>query len=249
MASLQGRLDEFKIDRTDPGRWTITFSNPPINMFLPTTIVELGALTNTDPSNATLSGLSLSFNPQSGATSLFGPSDFNGVPNFTSQDNCASSAGSPFALASQQSCTITISFSPQQSCPWLPSTALGGEPPSACPFPLAATLTVNSPTSADSNTAFAVPISGLGVSALVPSTPELDFGSEALNETSVPQTLSFTNQGYDSRSDSAFAKQPLCESGGWSAYASAATHDWRSWRFAGRHCRDYPQWIDHQLQL
>ena len=152
-------------------------------------------LTNTDPSNATLSGLSLSFNPQSGATSLFGPSDFNGVPNFTSQDNCASSAGSPFSLAPQQSCTITISFSPQQSCPWLPSLAFGGEPPSACPFPLAATLTVNSPTSADSNTAFAVPISGLGVSALVPSTAELDFGSEALNETSAPQILSFTNQG------------------------------------------------------
>ena len=35
---------QFKIDRTFPGRWTVTFSNPPINMFLPTTIVELGAL-------------------------------------------------------------------------------------------------------------------------------------------------------------------------------------------------------------
>jgi enoyl-CoA hydratase/carnithine racemase len=35
---------QFNIDRTRPGRWTITFSNPPINMFLPTTIVELGAL-------------------------------------------------------------------------------------------------------------------------------------------------------------------------------------------------------------
>src|SRR5580692_6697413 len=35
---------QFKIDRTYPGRWTITFSNPPINMFVPTTIVELGAL-------------------------------------------------------------------------------------------------------------------------------------------------------------------------------------------------------------
>jgi hypothetical protein len=152
-------------------------------------------LTNTDLSNTTLSGLSLSFNPQAGATSLFGPSDFNGLPNFSSQDNCSSSAGSPFSLAPQQSCTITISFSPQQSCPWLPSTALGGEPPSACPFPLAATLTVNSPTSADGNTAFAVPINGLGLSALVPSTPELDFGSEALNEISAPQVLSFTNQG------------------------------------------------------
>jgi len=32
---------QFNTDRTYPGRWTITFSNPPINMFLPTTIVEL----------------------------------------------------------------------------------------------------------------------------------------------------------------------------------------------------------------
>src|SRR5579864_5220347 len=35
---------QFNIDRTDPGRWTITFSNPPINMFVPATIIELGAL-------------------------------------------------------------------------------------------------------------------------------------------------------------------------------------------------------------
>ncbi len=35
---------QFNIDRTYPGLWTVTFSNPPINMFLPTTIVELGAL-------------------------------------------------------------------------------------------------------------------------------------------------------------------------------------------------------------
>jgi enoyl-CoA hydratase/carnithine racemase len=35
---------QFNIDRTFPGRWTITFNNPPINMFVPTTIVELGTL-------------------------------------------------------------------------------------------------------------------------------------------------------------------------------------------------------------
>jgi enoyl-CoA hydratase/carnithine racemase len=35
---------QFNADRTYPGRWTVTFSNPPINMFVPTTIVELGAL-------------------------------------------------------------------------------------------------------------------------------------------------------------------------------------------------------------
>jgi len=35
---------QFNTDRTYPGPWTITFSNPPINVFVPTTIVELGAL-------------------------------------------------------------------------------------------------------------------------------------------------------------------------------------------------------------
>jgi len=36
--------DQFHIDRTYPGCWTITFSHPPINMFVPETIVELGAV-------------------------------------------------------------------------------------------------------------------------------------------------------------------------------------------------------------
>ena len=36
-------------------------------------------VTNNDPSGITLSGLTLSFNPQSGSTSLFGLSDFNGL--------------------------------------------------------------------------------------------------------------------------------------------------------------------------
>ena len=35
---------QFTTDCTYPGRWTVTFGNPPINMFVPTTIVELGAL-------------------------------------------------------------------------------------------------------------------------------------------------------------------------------------------------------------
>jgi enoyl-CoA hydratase/carnithine racemase len=35
---------QFNTDRDHPGLWTITFSNPPINMFVPETILELGAL-------------------------------------------------------------------------------------------------------------------------------------------------------------------------------------------------------------
>ena len=37
-------FSQFNIDRTIPGRWTVTFSNPPINMFVPETIIEMGAL-------------------------------------------------------------------------------------------------------------------------------------------------------------------------------------------------------------
>ena len=40
----EASMAQFKIDRTYPGRWTITFDNAPINMFLPTTIDELGLL-------------------------------------------------------------------------------------------------------------------------------------------------------------------------------------------------------------
>jgi len=43
-ASTAVTPSQFKINRTYPGQWTIAFSNPPINMFVPTTIVELGAL-------------------------------------------------------------------------------------------------------------------------------------------------------------------------------------------------------------
>ena len=35
---------QFRLDRTHAGQWTITFDNPPINMFVPDTIVELAAL-------------------------------------------------------------------------------------------------------------------------------------------------------------------------------------------------------------
>ncbi len=35
---------QFNIDHSSPSRWIVTFNNPPINMFVPTTIVELRAL-------------------------------------------------------------------------------------------------------------------------------------------------------------------------------------------------------------
>jgi enoyl-CoA hydratase/carnithine racemase len=35
---------QLSIDRSRPGIWTVSISNPPINMFVPATIVESGAL-------------------------------------------------------------------------------------------------------------------------------------------------------------------------------------------------------------
>ena len=155
-------------------------------------------LTNTDPSGAALTGLSLLFIENDSDLFYFnGGGDFNGIPNFVEQDSCASPFGSPFTLAAQQSCSITIAFSPQESCPWIPFGSVpAGDSPSKCPSALTGSLTVNNvPQSADQDNSFSVPIKGLGISAVVPSTPELDFGAEALGESSQVQTLAFTNQG------------------------------------------------------
>jgi enoyl-CoA hydratase/carnithine racemase len=43
-AQPASQSSQFHTDRTHTGRWTITFSNPPINMFVPDTIDELAAL-------------------------------------------------------------------------------------------------------------------------------------------------------------------------------------------------------------
>jgi|HubBroStandDraft_6_1064221.scaffolds.fasta_scaffold00330_8 hypothetical protein len=150
-------------------------------------------LTNTSPSGATLNGLQLQWSVNDGAFDA--PSDFNGLANFTEQSTCAP-VGSTFSLGSAKSCSITVFFAPQQSCPWLPfgtPPSLLGAAPDLCPFPLGATLTVSSPASADNDTSFAVPITGTGSSAITGSTPELNFGSEAVSEASLPQLLSFTN--------------------------------------------------------
>ncbi|MFZ3262363.1 MAG: choice-of-anchor D domain-containing protein [Terriglobales bacterium] len=143
-------------------------------------------VTLTNNSNNELDGLSLDFSAQ--------PSDFNPLPSFAVSDTCLASAGSTnFNLRAGQSCTLTISFAPQQSCSWLPNQ--GGTPPVQCPDSRTATLTVNSPSSADNDLSFAVPVKGTGISYIQPSSGELDFGAEAISEASLPQLLSFTNYG------------------------------------------------------
>ena len=162
-------------------------------------------ITLTNQSGASLTGLNLSFISQSGTPNLFNtPSDFTGQPNFTEHDNCAPSLSAPFTLAAGQSCSITVSFSPQQSCPWLPLSQSGsptassaGAPPTYCPPASKAKviMATNSASSNDSDTAFAVPVTGTGLSSIVPFPAELDFGSETPGQKSPPQSITFTNQG------------------------------------------------------
>ena len=153
-------------------------------------------VTLTDVSGQELDNLSLSELYQTGI--FTGQTDFTGQPNFTFTDNCGAggvpSNGNNFSLggSAPTSCVISSTFIPQESCTWLPYVV----PPAQCPAPLMATITVTSPASADNNTSFSVPITGLGLSALQPSTPELDFGAEeqlSPPEASLPQMLSFTN--------------------------------------------------------
>ena len=170
----------------------------PAQLLGSTPISQTITITNTDPSGDTLSGLSLQFSESdSGLFYPAGGGDFNGLFNFVEQDSCASPFGSSFALAPNQSCTITISFSPQESCPWIPFGSVpNGDAPAKCPSTSTALLTVNNVAhSKDQDNSFSVPIKGSALSAVVPSSPELDFGAEAVGESSDAQSLIFTNQG------------------------------------------------------
>ncbi|MFZ0481034.1 MAG: choice-of-anchor D domain-containing protein [Terriglobales bacterium] len=169
-------------------------------------------ITLANNSSSALSGLTLGFT-YDGDSPLFGSgfTDFNGLPSFQAADTCAAGGetlpptglpGAEFTLNAGASCSIAVNFSPQEACPWLPvpqsgvGQSIAGASPEYCPFPQSALITVNSPVSADSDKTFVVPVTGSGISAIQPSTPELDFGAEEQldpPEASLPQTLSFTN--------------------------------------------------------
>jgi len=151
-----------------------------------------------DPSGTPVTGLTLDWEVESGLGSETGQTSFNGQPNFALADTvpgdpCNVPIGSAFSLAPGQSCTLTVTFAPQQSCTWLPNQ--GGIPPAQCPISLTAIFKVKSPTSPDNDLAFRVPITGTGLSVLTPSTRELDFGASAVGQAGLPQVLTFTNDG------------------------------------------------------
>jgi hypothetical protein len=170
----------------------LSFAPQMLSSTSPTT--QTITLSNIQPSgSAPLTGLTLSWVAASGSSSDTGQTDFTNLPNFIEQDTCASPAGSAFSLAPGQSCNVTVSFTPQASCTWLPNQ--GGTPPAQCPMTESAALTVNNVPSVDNDQKFTVPVTGNGLSFVQPSTSELDFGAEAFGETSLPQLLYFTNYG------------------------------------------------------
>ncbi len=162
-------------------------------------------VTLTNNTNSEQDNLTLRFT-NNGVYQFGGESDFNGLPSFIETDNCgaggASTSGQPFDLIAEQVCTVTVTFSPQESCPWIPfgtPPSSAGAAPEWCPLPAQGVqLTLKNPNNSgpDSDASIAVPVTGIGLSLIQPSAPELDFGAEeAVNpkEASLPQMLSFTN--------------------------------------------------------
>ena len=153
-------------------------------------------LTNTDPSGTSQSG-TLTFN--------VGSSEFGIVPapNFSAQGNapCPSAlppgTAEPFTLVPNQSCTITLTFTPQQSCTWGPNKDENNPnnvPPLKCPAPLPpASLIADVASSPDGDTSFMEVISGTGLSAIEPVEAQLGFSAIAQGQTSPQQILTLVN--------------------------------------------------------
>jgi hypothetical protein len=150
--------------------------------------------------SADASKLSVSFANLSG--NLFeGQSDFTGLPSYVVDSSNCSTPPAPGA-----SCSIQVTFNPQESCPWLPfaqpgnpAVSIDGAAPEWCPLAQQATVTVSG-ASLDPEASFTVIASGLGASAIQASVPELDFSAEdaSSGEQSPPQTVTFANTGANS---------------------------------------------------
>jgi hypothetical protein len=101
----------------------------------------------------------------------------SGAANYTETDACgvngAPSQGQPFNLVAGQSCAVTISFGPLETC-------AVGNPPDQCPSPLNATLVVITPSD---GMIISMPITGTATSEEAAATNQLDVSAEAIFET------------------------------------------------------------------
>ena len=111
--------------------------------------------------------------------------------DFTETDTCGpqggASQGTPFDLISQQSCLITIAFTPLESC-------AAGTSASQC---LTATLSVTSP---NDDAIFTVPVSG-GIGANAASAGELTLGTSSLSGSASLPLRNFANKSREAEHD------------------------------------------------
>lgn len=162
---------------------TTTACQPPITLspsalVFPSQAVGSTASTQTitlaNPHGSTLDGITLTL------------TNNNGQANFTETDNCgvngAASQGQPFVLLGKQFCTVTIAFTPIQSC-------AAGTSSSQC---LTGSLAVASSTV---DTILNVLIIG-GVTSDTASTRETDFGSERISAATPVRWSSFSRDAH-----------------------------------------------------
>ncbi len=114
-------------------------------------------ITLTNTSSSILMGLTWTFANNGAAGDFAVTTDTCDIPG--------DPLGSTFILNIEQSCVIGVTFTPQDSC----------ASENQCSSPAAATLTLTSPSTADNDTAFAIPISGTGVASTAVSANKFDF--------------------------------------------------------------------------
>jgi hypothetical protein len=112
----------------------------------------------------------------------------SGMDNYAETDDCGlngvPSAGQPFNLKTGQTCVVSISFTPLETC-------AVGTPPDQCPSPLNATLSVTSPSN---NMIFTVPITGTAFSQDAAMSRRLEFGAGSVWDERVVRLASFTTR-------------------------------------------------------
>ena len=133
----------------------------------------------------------------------------SGGANFTETDLCGSggvpSQGAPFNFYPGQSCPVTVTFAPLETC-------AAGTPPAQCPSPLTATLMITNPSN---STIITAPITGTAASGHAASIPHFDFGVKYSLEANDRLSLNFPGPWRTSDSNSVLPEQ--WHSGGFEA--------------------------------
>ena len=147
------------------------------------------SITLTNNSSSILTGVTLALTNDSGAA------------NFTETDLCGSggvpSQGAPFNFYPGQSCPVTVTFAPLETC-------AAGTPPAQCPSPLPATLMIAVPSN---STIITAPITGTAAGGHAVSIPQFNFDVKYILEANDRQSLNFPGPWRTSDSNSVLPEQ------------------------------------------